>query len=182
LPKVSRQTKKSKTMKKLIATVLAFGALNLMQAQQATTPAPAQQQPGPGGPKNRPTPEQIATRHSNHLQKTLGLTDDQKQKTYQAILTRTTAMQQIRAKYGPDGDKKAMHAEIKPVREQFVQTMDGILTPDQKTKWTEERQKVKENRMKRRQENGGNNGAAPASGTEPGKVQKLNSDDDGIDD
>jgi hypothetical protein len=160
-------------MKKIIATILTLGALNIAQAQEQTT-APAVNQPAK--PANKPTPEQIATRQSMHLQKMLGLSDDQKQKTYQAVLTRASAIQTIRAKYGPEGDKKAMHTEVKPVKEQFVQTMNGILTPEQKIKWEEYRLKMKENRTKNKSVKEG----PPAGGN--GDPKKLRGDDDGIDD
>jgi periplasmic protein CpxP/Spy len=160
-------------MKKIIATILTLGALHAAQAQQTqSAPPPAGVQP------TKPSPEQVASRNSTHLQKALGLNDDQKQKVYQAILTRTTSVQAIHAKYGATPDKKAMHAEAKPVREQFVQTMDGILTPEQKTKWDEQRMKVKEHRMKNR---GANQGPpSPLGGN--GSPQKLTGDDDGIED
>ena len=159
-------------MKKIIATILTLSTLSLAQAQQTAT-ATATNQPVKSG---RPTPEQMATRQSMHLQKMLGLTEDQKQKTYQAVLTRTSAIQTIRTKYSPDGDKKAMHAEVKPIKEQFVQTMNGILTPEQKTKWEETRLKMKENRAK----NNPNKESPPTGGN--GAPQKLMSDDDGIND
>jgi hypothetical protein len=159
-------------MKKIIATILTLSALHAAQAQQTqNAPAPTGVQP------TKPSPEQVASRHSMHLRKTLGLNDDQKQKVYQAILSRTTSLQAIHAKYGATPDKKAMHAEAKSVREQFLQTMDGILTPDQKTKWDEQRMKVKERRMKNR----GANQVPPPSGGN-GAPQKLTGDDDGIDD
>ena len=162
-------------MKKLIATVLTLGALHFVQAQEAGAPgAPNQMEKA-----KRATPEQIATRNSMHLQKMLGLTEDQKQKTYQAVLTRTTALQAIRAKYGPEGDKKAMHQEAKPVKEQFVQTMDGILTPEQKTKWEQHRLKMKMRREHNKEMKGDKKPMPPKANEEP---QKLMKDDDGIDD
>ncbi len=159
-------------MKKIIATILTISAFNLVLAQeQEKTTSPATSQPTK---VNKPTPEQMATRHSMSLQKVLGLAEDQKQKTYQAILVRTSAIQTIRTKYDASGDKKAMRAEAKPVKEKFVQTMTGILTPEQKTKWEEHRLKMKQNFMKK------DNVSTPATGN--GTPAKLMSDDDGIDD
>jgi thioesterase domain-containing protein len=134
-------------MKKLIL-MLALGIATVSQAQQAT-PSPTNQSAKP-----KPNPEQIASRQSTRMQKTLALTEDQKQKTYQAVLARATSVQAIKSKYGPDADKKAMHSEMKPVHEQFLQTMNGILTPDQKTKWDAERAKMKEKRGKNKTEAG----------------------------
>ena len=113
-------------MKKIILTALAIAALQFAQAQQsAPTAAPTQRQ--------EPTPEQKATRAAAHLQKVLTLTDEQKQKIYQAALTRNTNMQQIKSK-GTE-NRKAMHAEAKPVKEQFVKDVNASLTPEQQQKW-----------------------------------------------
>jgi hypothetical protein len=157
-------------MKKIITLLFATSLFSLGQAQEAN-PAPANNQ------MPKPTPEQIATRQSTHLQKRLGLTDEQKQKTYQAVLTRTAALQAIHEKYGENGDKKAMRKEAKPIRQQYVQTMTGILTPEQKTKWDEQRLKTKEAHMKHRQQE--NAPPPPKEGSSDPK--KLMDDDDGID-
>ncbi len=160
-------------MKKIIVTILTLSALNLAHAQTQTT-APATKQPSFA---NKPTPEQVAMRNSMHLQKMLELTDDQKQKVHQAILTRGNTLKKIHEKYGADGDKKAMHKEAKPIRTQFVQTMNSILTPAQKTKWEEHRLKIKQHRQQKHNE------TTPASETGGnGAPQKLTGDDDGIDD
>ncbi len=151
-------------MKKITATILILSALNFAQAQQQTTePATSQ-----AAKRTKPTPEQMATRQSMRLQKMLGLAEDQKQKTYQALLTRTSAIQTLRTKYELNGDKKAMRAEVKPIKEQFMQTMNGILTPEQKTKWEEQRLKMKEHRANKQQPN-----QAPNGGGGNGTPQKL---------
>lgn len=159
-------------MKKIIATILTLAALNTMQAQTQGT-APATTQPAKA---NRPSPEEQAKRHSMHMQKVLGLTDAQTQKVHEATLARASALKTIHEKYGPTGDKKAMHAEAKPVREKFVQTMTGILTPEQKTKWEAERLKVKQHRQEKHK------GTTPAPETGNPAPAKLMGDDDGIDD
>ena len=162
-------------MKKIIASVFALSLLSFANAQDQS--AKTSNPPLPGKVM-KATPEQIATRQSMHLQKMLGLSEDQKQKTYQAVLTRTSAVQAVHAKYGPDGDKKAMHGEVKPIKEQFVQTMNGVLTPEQKTKWEEHRLKFKQRRMQNKE---GKQGPPPPAGANA-DPKKLMGDDDGIDD
>lgn len=156
-------------MKKIIAVILTLGALNFAQAQEQNTATAASPPVKPG----RPTPEQMATRQSMRLQKMLELTEDQKQKTYQAFLTRTSAIQTIRKKHAQDADKKTLRAEVKPIKEQFTQTMNGILTPEQKTKWEEQRLKMKERRASKQQSN-----QAPNGGGGNGAPQKLMNDDE----
>ncbi|MGZ3866556.1 MAG: hypothetical protein ACXVNR_09225, partial [Bacteroidia bacterium] len=115
-------------MKKILASILTLGLLHLAQAQEtqtnvAPTPVPVPTSK-PRPPKN---PEQMAKRQTEHLQKTLGLSEDQKQKVYTATLARANSEKSIRDKYASNPDKKAMHREMKPVNEQFKQTMNSIL-------------------------------------------------------
>lgn len=157
-------------MKKTIALFAAVLSLTCASAQdqKVATPATGQQ---PQGPK----PEMMASRHSKHLQNLLGLSEDQTKKTYDALLTRFTEANAIRQKAGPNADKKALHAELKPVRQKFTAAMNGILTPEQKTKWDEHRAKMKENRAKR-------NATMNKSSDVSNEPKKLADDDDGMDD
>jgi len=152
-------------MKKIVLSVLAIVALQLAQAQQDQTIAQ---------PKQAPTPEQIAARQSMHLQKVLGLSDEQKQKVYQAAFSRSTSMQQLKSK--DVGNRKELRADAKPVREQFVKDVNATLTPDQQKKWEEYRLKQKQNQEQRKQQ------ASPASNTNTSTPAKLESSDDGMND
>lgn len=154
-------------MKKVFLTVLAVASLQFVQAQNTQMPSNAK--PATAGKTQESTPEQIATRQSNHLQKVLTLTEEQKQKVYAAIVTRATAMQQIRSKNGEN--HKALQAETKPVREQFIKDVNATLTPDQQKKWEEFRLQQKQKQEARQQ------GNAPAGGAAP---TKLESTDDGM--
>jgi len=159
-------------MKKIILSALAITMLQLTQAQQNQAPTqPVQQNQGS-------TPEQMATRQSTHLQKVLGLSEEQKQKVYQAALTRSTSMQQLRGKDG--GNRKELHADAKPVKQQFVTDVNATLTPEQQQKWEQYRLKQKQNQEQRRQQqaNPANNGANTPSTT----PAKLEPSDDGIND
>lgn len=162
-----------KNMKKLIAVLLTVGTLSVATAQDQKTPPPANGQEQPKGPK----PEMMASRHSKHLQKQLGLSDEQTQKVYDAMLVRFNDLHAAREKAGPNADRKVLREQTKPVRQKFIQTMNGILTADQKTKWEAHRKQMKENRMKHRNPDG--KGNPPAAN---GDIKKLADDDDGIDD
>jgi Spy/CpxP family protein refolding chaperone len=91
--------------------------------------------------KTPKTPEEYAKVRSEKLTKELGLNADQKAKVYDLLLNKRKKIQEIRAKY--PNDKKAAHAEAKPVKEQFKADMKAVLTPEQYAKW-EEMQKQKE--------------------------------------
>ena len=157
-------------MKKIILSVLAVASLQLVQAQNQPAGAPVQQQRTP------PSPEQMANRQAKHLQKVLMLTDDQQQKVYQASLTRSNAMQQLKA----NGDKKS--PEAKAVRTQYVNDVNAILTPEQQQKWEQYRLQQKqrhEARKNQQQVAPATNGTTPANNAPP---VKLEPHDDGMND
>ncbi|HXU27147.1 MAG TPA: hypothetical protein VN698_07935 [Bacteroidia bacterium] len=154
-------------MKKIILTALAIATMQLTQAQEAKETRTAT----PRQAGEAPTAEQIATRQTDHLQKILTLTEDQKQKVYQAVLKRATTVQQIKAK---TTDRKAMQAEIKPVKEQLIKDVNAVLTPEQQKQWSDFRLQQKQKREARKnQQNSPNGTAAPT---------KLEPSDDGMKD
>lgn len=157
-------------MKKIILSALAIASLQLAVAQAQPTAAST---PAVAPRMEKATPEQLATRQSTHLQKVLTLTDEQKQKVYQAALTRSTAMQQIKAKAA--SNRKELHAEAKPVREQYVKDVNATLTPEQQQKWQQYREAQKQKAMDRKH----GQAAVPATTMPPAKLEPQ---DDGIND
>lgn len=160
-------------MKKIILSALAIASLQLAQAQQnQVITQPAQQ-------KQVSTPEQMANRQSTHLQKVLGLSEEQKQKVYHAALTRSTSLQQLRSKAAEN--RKELRAEAKPVKEQFVKDVNSTLNPEQQQKWEQYRleQKQKREQRKQQQANPSNNGTNAPNNTSP---TKLEPQDDGLND
>ncbi len=153
-------------MKKIILSALAVATLQFAQAQQTAAPSTT-----PTTQRQMPTPEQQATRQSAHLQKVLTLTEEQKQKIYQAALTRSTAMQQIKGNAADN--RKAMHAQTKPVKEQYVKDVNMALTPEQQQKWEAYRLEQKQKARK-------NNQTLPANGTNTAPATKLEPQDDGL--
>jgi len=140
-------------MKKIILTALAIATLQFAQAQSQ-----AMSNAQPVVKKEVPTPEQIAERQSNHLQKVLTLTDEQKQRVYAAIAKRATTVQQLR-----DKNAKVTQAEIAPVKEQAIKDINTILTPEQQKKWEEYR--IQEEKKREARMNEKNNATAqPATG------------------
>lgn len=158
-------------MKKIIALLVTVCSLSLAVAQEQSTVTATSQPEKPRGTK----PEIMASRHSKHLQKALGLNEEQTTKTYQAMLTRFNEVHAAREKAGPNADHKTMREQTKPARQKFVQTMHGILTPEQKTKWEQHRKQMKKNAAMRK-DAGGN--PPPTAGD--GNIKKLTDDEDGI--
>lgn len=152
-------------MKKTIALLLTVFSLSFALAQDQKTAPGSNQAAAPRGTK----PEMMASRHSKHLQKVLALSEEQTQKTYEAMLTRFNEVHAAREKAGPNADRKALREQTKPARQKFVQTMNSILTPEQKTKWEQHRKQMKKNSAA--------NAPKPAKDTD---LKKLNDDEDGI--
>jgi hypothetical protein len=161
-------------MKKIILSALAIATLQLVRAQQNQAPVQPVQQ------NQAPTPEQMATRQSTHLQKVLGLSEDQKQKVYQAALTRSTAIQQLRGKDG--GNRRELHADAKPVKQQFVSDVNATLTPEQQQKWEQYRLQQKQKQEQRRQQLRTSNTGTPPANNATTTPTKLEPSDDGLND
>ena len=155
-------------MKKIILSVFAIAALQFVQAQNQQASPPVAQQ------KTQASPEQLADRQANHLQKVLALSDEQKQKIYQAALTRSNSMQQL--KNANAGNRKELHAEAKPVKAQYVKDVNATLTPEQQQKWEQYRLQQKQKQEARRAQHQ----AAPA--TNAATPAKLEPHDDGLND
>jgi Spy/CpxP family protein refolding chaperone len=119
--------KKNKSMKKIILSAIAIASLQLAQAQEArkVDAAPKEQQ-------QTATPEQLATRETNRMQKEIQLSEDQRQKVYQAALTKHQAMQSLKQKY--TSNNEGFKAEAKPIRQQYKKELSSILTPEQQEK------------------------------------------------
>lgn len=96
--------------------------------------------------KNK-TPEERAKHGANWAEKKLTLTPDQKTKWEAAALERITANAPLRDKLKgsttPE-ERKATRTQIKANQDKFNTTVDGFLTPEQKTKWDAEKKQRKE--------------------------------------
>ena len=125
------------------ATMIGTGAAN---AQADPQPAKAQHHGGGKGQGkaqekgNKPTPEEQAGRQAAHMQKKLGLSDDQKAKVQEYALTRIKANEDARQKAREsksEADRKAYGQQMKANKETFENNVNSVLTPEQQTKWKE---------------------------------------------
>lgn len=116
-------------MKKLMPILL----LLFSAAAFAQAPPPPPQNGTPPPPKEKKTPEQRATDQSNHLEKDLGLSPDQKSKVYSLVLSREQKMEKLRGQQNKD--TAAVRAEKKKIRDEFDAGMKTTLSPEQYQKW-----------------------------------------------
>jgi periplasmic protein CpxP/Spy len=83
-------------------------------------------------------PEQRAKEESEKAEKKLSLTSDQKSKWEQAALTRISAnkplVEKLQGSTTPE-ERSSLKSDIKKNGKAFDQTVNAMLTPEQKTKW-----------------------------------------------
>jgi protein CpxP len=140
-------------MKKVFLIITTVAALNSVYAQ---------------GPKDKfnkqvseyknQTPEQRAQLQADKLEKVLSLSTDQKQKVYEAALKKNNSIKAAKEKHKNDADKKAgLGPEIKAANQTFVEDVNAVLTPEQKTKWKAHVEEMKQKHKARKEQMKGMN-------------------------
>lgn len=154
-------------MKKTLLLLAVVCSFSFAVAQEQTT-----QRTKPKGTHA----EMLANRYAKNLSSTLALSEEQSKKTYDAMLIRFNEIQAIRDQNASANDKATLHQLAKPARQKFVQTMNSILTADQKTKWEAQRSQNNQPNV--------NMGNMPKSATPKANTDTNNlaDDNDGMDD
>ncbi|HEU4717271.1 MAG TPA: hypothetical protein VFU15_05545 [Bacteroidia bacterium] len=127
-------------MKKLIVTFLLLASASFAFAQDTAK----KEKPAP-----QKSPEDRAAHFANHLQKDLGLTDDQKTKVHDLALAKEQKMDALRQQHQGD-DPKSWSADRKKVHDDFITGMKGVLTPDQYNKWEAEKKQHQQQHQQQR--------------------------------
>lgn len=140
-------------MKKIILTLaLIAGATAAVEAQNA----PATNETKQESTKKKPSPEERAKKGAAKAEKELGLNADQKAKWEAAALERMKANgplhEKLKGSTTPE-ERKAIHAQAKANRDKFEATVNGFLTPEQKTKF-DQLKETKKKEMKAKHKNG----------------------------
>jgi hypothetical protein len=152
-----KTTKTTNKMKKILLTSLALG-LSIIYAQA---------QPGQNAKKTEKTtnekvadfksksPADKATMVTNKMAEVCTLSTEQKDKMYQANLTRFTKLKAVRDKYPTvtAENKEAIKAEAKPIQQEFRGQLNSVLNEEQKQKWAAYRQQKKEEFKKEKEKN-----------------------------
>ena len=129
-----------------------FSSLLMLVAFTAFAQTPAAQKAG----RRQQTPEQRATAMASHLETSLGLSADQKVKVHDLALAREQKMQSLREQ-NKDKDRCAWADQRKQAQETFDSGMKQILTPEQLTKWNEQKAEHKKQMETRRSQHATNN-------------------------
>jgi len=117
------------------------------------------------------TAEERATAHTNHLEKRLGLSAEQKTQVYAINLDAAQKHDAIKEKKKTAGaDKKALSAERKAVDKDRAAKLEALLTAPQKVKW-EAVKLAQKKRVEERKKAKGKGKLAPAG-------EDLNDDDE----
>lgn len=128
-------------MKKLVFSILAAIVAISASAKDST--------------KVKMNPEQKANKQADRLKTELSLSDDQRNKTYSAILDRINKVDAIKAKYKDSANKKGMGKEMQSVKTEFDNTLATFLTGEQMTKYKELEKKKKDKMKAHRKEKKG---------------------------
>ena len=126
-------------MKTFLMPLLAAFALTIGTAAAQTTQTTITTTEGRGhGGKGRQqgTPEEMATRQSQRLNKELGLNADQTAKVQQILLARGQDMQAMRGQARDGGDRSQMREQMQAGHAKYDAQFKAVLTPDQYTKYT----------------------------------------------
>lgn len=95
-------------------------------------------------PRQQRTPEEMAQRNVEMLEKRLNLTADQKAKVYSTILSQYKTMDSLRtAGRNSDADRQEMFSKMRAMQEENDKKISALLTDDQKKtyeEWVKERQ------------------------------------------
>lgn len=103
------------------------------------------------------TLEQKAQRQTDHLQKKLGLTEEQKTKVYDLNYSRITKSKALRDKNKTAADKQASKAEYQKIKTDFDAGLKDVLTDDQEKTLAQMKAEAKARRDARHQQKSGKN-------------------------
>jgi periplasmic protein CpxP/Spy len=132
-------------MKRIILSALLVVFCHLVIFQAAFSQANANNKN-----KNR-TPEQKADAHLKKMTQDLSLTSEQVPKVKAIVLDKIQKMDALKTKYANTTDKKAMHQEMKKIRDQKDTELKAVLTPEQYTKHVQMREEEKKKRMQNKE-------------------------------
>jgi hypothetical protein len=134
-----------KMMKYSVIAALALGGLAMTTpmtfAQDSATTTPAATQNGRGQRGQGQTLEAFT--------KALSLTDAQVKDAKPVFEKRAADMKELRAK---NLDRTEMRPAMQKIQKEFTDSMNKILTPEQKTKWEEQRKAAAEKAKNRAQQ------------------------------
>ncbi|NVO31989.1 hypothetical protein [Hymenobacter lapidiphilus] len=129
-------------MKKLLillaAAALTVGTTNAQTANPSQRSANGRPEPA--------TPEQLADR----LTKQLTLSADQRTQIVSLEQARRAEMQTMRGQMQPGGDRTAMRQTMQTARDKYDAQLKGILTADQYTQYSQQREERADNRGSRK--------------------------------
>lgn len=136
-----------KTIAYVLGLFLILGSADSFRAQDAKAPA------GKGSKKEMKnvSPEEQAKKEAAHMEKQLGLNQEQKAKWTEAAVKRITANRPLKEKMQgsttPE-ERKKLHEVARSNKESFDATVGSLLNPEQMAKYEE----MKRNRLEKRAE------------------------------
>ncbi len=131
---------------------------------EAAAPTGENNGPGGGGPGQGGGQRRTPAERVEQMKTSLGLSDDQAQKITAVFEAQRPAMDALRNDQSLSQDQR--REKMEAMRQTMDQQLSAILTPEQKTKWDEERAKMRE-RFGNRQGGGRRGGGQNAPQSPP---------------
>lgn len=139
-------------------------------SNDSSAPAAGGNGPGGGGPRQGGGQRMSPAERVEQMKASLGLSDEQAQKVAAAFEAQRPSMEALRNDQSLSREQR--REKMQEMREAMDTQLTGILTPEQKTKWDEERAKMRErfanrqgggqgNRQNRQGGNGQSGGPSP---------------------
>lgn len=151
-----------KTIVCALSIFLILGSVDSFSAQEAKSPAAK----GQKNDMKQMSPEEQAKKEAGHMEKQLGLNQEQKAKWTEAAVKRITANRPLKEKLQgsttPE-ERKKLHEVARSNKESFDATVGSLLNPEQMAKYEEMKRNRLEKRAERRQQKDGKTKPAPES-------------------
>lgn len=151
-----------KTIVCALSIFLILGSVDSFRAQEAKSPAAKGQKKD----MKQMSPEEQAKKEAGHMEKQLGLNQEQKAKWTEAAVKRITANRPLKEKLQgsttPE-ERKKLHEVARSNKESFDATVGSLLNPEQMAKYEEMKRNRLEKRAEKRQQKDSKTKPAPES-------------------
>jgi len=125
-------------MKRYLFPIVVLAVSTL--ALQAENPAPSSDSPKPE--KSHGNPAEMAQKRIEMMSQSLGLTSEQSEKLKEVMKAQAPEREKIKEDTSLSPEQK--REKMKALREQSDKEISNLLTPEQQTKWTEQKEKMKQ--------------------------------------
>jgi hypothetical protein len=149
--------------KEMIVRILMIVLLSISMSGTIMAQASGKKK-APKGQGKKASPSEMAARQASNMQKQLTLTEEQKSDIEKAAFNRISKMEAIKEKYKSAGAENSERGkDMRMVRQEFVDSVNKVLTPIQQANW----KKIREDRKNKAADKGAGKGKGQGQGGAP---------------